>query len=202
MKYQQFDTPTKWVFYYILSSVIFAAGSAILAEIFRNNMWFFSVMHFVQFVILSVFYYLCINNPKIKTVIKIMPAIILIVFALDFFKIEGIRSYNSISAGIKSIIILAYGAIFFLQLLADKALIERAIYINSLPVFWYNAGLFLYFCSTFLFSLSYNLIQGSGIGNLEMTLTLISINYIVGIISMILLYIGLSKIKRFGYADN
>jgi len=162
-------------------------------------------MHFMQFVILSFFYYHSIKNPVLKKVIQIMPFILAGIFALDIFVIEGIEAYNSISAGVKSIIILIYGVILFLQLLNDKNLIENSIYIDSLPVFWYNSGIFIYFCTIFLFNISYNLLQAqaeSGNSKLNIKIAVLSISNIVAIISMILLYIGFSKLKKLRYADS
>jgi hypothetical protein len=133
-----------------------------------------------------------------------MPVVVAAVFCLDIFVIEGIRAYNSISAGVKSILIIIYGAILFLQMLKDKDLIERAIYIDSLPSFWYNAGVFLFFCTVFLFNISYNLLQQAVTPqSMQQIITIILIiNNIVGIIAMILLYIGVSKFKRLRYADS
>jgi hypothetical protein len=168
-------------------------------------MWFFNFMHYLQFVVLSAFYYLCISNPILKKIIKVMPLIVAGIFAVDIFILEGIKAYNSISAGVKSIVILTYGAVFFLQLLRDKTLIENAIYIDSLPSFWYNSGIFIYFCTIFLFNISYNLLQAqadSGNSKINITITILSITNLVGLIAMILLYIGLSKLKKSRYADS
>jgi hypothetical protein len=204
LNFKLLDRPSRWIFYYVLSSVIFAAGSDILGKLFNNNMWFFNLMHFAQFVILSLFYNACIKSRGIQTIIKVMPAVVLLVFILDIFVIEGFYTYNSISAGIKSIVILTYGGIFFWQMLTDKELIERSIYIDTLPSFWYNAGIFLFYCTVFLFNISYNILQKvfapDPRGNVISTV--LTINHIVGIIAMILLYIGLSKLKKLKYADS
>ena len=127
-----------------------------------------------------------------------------LVFGLDIFVIEGFYHYNSISAGIKSIVILIYGVIFFWQMLNDKELIEKSIYIDTMPSFWYNSGIFLFYCTVFLFNINYNLLQqlfkpdpqGKVISGI------LTINNFVGIVSMILLYIGLSKLKKLRYADS
>jgi hypothetical protein len=133
-----------------------------------------------------------------------MPIVVALVFALDLFVIEGFYNYNSISAGFRSIVILIYGGIFFWQMLTDKELVEKSIYIDTLPSFWYNAGIFLFYCTVFLFNISYNLLQKifahDPRGNLISTV--LTINNVVAIISMILLYIGLSKLKKLRYADS
>ncbi|MBC9933400.1 hypothetical protein [Chitinophaga qingshengii] len=205
LKFKTLDAPGRWMCYYIISSLFFAISTSILANLHINNMWLFSLMNFVQFLLLSCFYWSIIKHPTVRIVITYLPILVLGLCIADFLKFEGFASYNSISAGLKSGIIIAYGVIFFLQLLTDKDLLENAIYINTLSVFWYNSGIFIYFCSSFLFSISYNLIQTQieeVVLQRDMVLTLISVNYIVAIITMILLYIGLTKTKRLGYADN
>ncbi|WP_143313191.1 MULTISPECIES: hypothetical protein [Chitinophaga] len=205
LKFKTLDAPGRWMCYYIISSVFFALASSIMANLKINNMWLFSVMNFVQFVILSFFYWTIIKHPTVKLIITWLPILVLGLCIADILKFEGFKSYNSISAGLKSGIIIAYGVIFFLQLLTDKEIMENAVYINTLSVFWYNSGIFIYFCSSFLFSISYNLIQAQEAEaaiKQSMVLTLISINYVVAIINMFLLYIGLTKTKRLGYADN
>ncbi|WP_143310839.1 hypothetical protein [Chitinophaga vietnamensis] len=137
-----------------------------------------------------------------RMVIKIMPVIITIIFLIDFFLIEGMQNFNSISAGARNFVIIFYGIFFFLQLLRDKDLIERAIYIDSLPSFWYNAGIFLYFCTSFMFNISYNFIIEAGMTPLMAITLVLSSIYFVGTISMILFYIGLTKEKKASYANS
>ncbi|MDR6567827.1 MULTISPECIES: hypothetical protein [Chitinophaga] len=167
-------------------------------------MWFFSLMHFIQFAILSVFYYRNISNPTMKSIVKYMPFLLLAIFIFDLFFIEGVRAFNSISSGVKQLVVLTYGLYLFLQLLRDRNLIEKSIYIDSLPIFWYNSGIFIFACTEFLFCISYNHLQAlftTGIARMGMTIAILSINYIVGMISMILLYIGFSKIKKLKHAN-
>ncbi|MFY0255697.1 hypothetical protein ACDQ55_17280 [Chitinophaga sp. 30R24] len=138
-----------------------------------------------------------------KTVIKLMPVVILGVFLADIFYLEGVSAYNSISTGSKNFVILIYSIYLFLQTLWDKDLIEKSIYINTLPIFWYNAGFFIFSCTEFFFSISYNFVQGqqTSESNMRMIITTLCINCIIGTLSMILQYIGLSKLKKLRYAD-
>ncbi|WP_144695905.1 hypothetical protein [Chitinophaga vietnamensis] len=202
IKFKSLDVSGKSILYYIASSVVFAGGSYVIQKLFGNNLWFFSVMNLVQFVILSIFYWHIIKNDTMRMVIKIMPVIITIIFLIDFFLIEGMQNFNSISAGARNFVIIFYGIFFFLQLLRDKDLIERAIYIDSLPSFWYNAGIFLYFCTSFMFNISYNFIIEAGMTPLMAITLVLSSIYFVGTISMILFYIGLTKEKKASYANS
>lgn len=204
LNYKSLDFSARCIFFYILSCIVFAGGSVLVERYIGNNMWFFSLMHFIQFVTLSIFYYRSIHNPTMKAIIKYMPILILAIFIFDLFFIEGVRAFNSISSGVKQLVVFSYGLYLFLQLLKDRNLIEKSIYIDSLPIFWYNSGVFIFACTEFLFCISYNHLQAlftTGVARLGMTVAILSINYIVGMISMILLYIGFSKIKKLKHAN-
>ena len=193
LNYNALDKAGKSIYHYLVSSIVFAVGSFCI-EFFvtYNNMWFFTLMYFIQFLILSVFYSIVIKNSKIKKIIKILPVPVLIILVLDLFKIEGIDKYNSLFTTIRSFVLLVYAIIFFFQLLRDNELIEQAIFINSLPNFWFNSGLFLYLCGSFIFSLSYNYIERQNIiSTITFTITLIA-----GILQLILFYIGLLNVTK------
>ncbi len=205
LKYKQLDPSSKWIFYYILGSLVFSSGSVLIMQLYGNNMWFFNLMQFLQFVILSLFYLTCIKSPKLRYLILRLPIVMLCIFSVDFFRMEGMKFYDSISTGIKAALMIFYAIALFMQQLGDKELIEKSIYINSLPTFWYNSGIFLYFCSTILFSISLSLTQTQKVqASIPMNMVYVTyvIVYSVGSISMILFYVGLTKTKLLKYADH
>lgn len=182
----------KWIYYYLISSFIFATGSNIIGHIWKNNMSFFSIMYFLQFIILSAFFWSIIKNIYIKYGIVVLLILVFFIFLLDLLKLEGWYAYNSIFSATRTFILITYGIIYFIQLIFDDELVQRSIFINSLPDFWYNSGLFIYHCGFFLFSLTYNFftqIRDAA----EVTL---AITYIAGIIQLTLFYIGLRKAKK------
>lgn len=192
LHYSFLDKAGRSIYYYLVSSIVFAVGSFCIEYIIHNNMWFFTLMYFIQFLILSVFYSTVIKNPIVKKTIKILPGPVLIILILDLFKIEGIDNYNSLFTSIRSFVLLVYAIIFFLQLLNDNELIEQSIFINNLADFWFNSGLFLYLCGSFIFSLSYNYLERQNIiSTVTFTITLIA-----GILQLILFYIGLRNVTK------
>lgn len=193
LNYRSLDKTGKWAYYYLISSVIFAVGSSILARIFRNNLWFSSIMNLGQFVILSAYYYQVIKNDTVKKLIKLLIIPAVVIFFLDFFKLEGMLTFNSIFATVRTFLLLSYGIIFFVQLLFDEDLVKEAIFINTLPDFWFNSGLFIYLCCSFFDSLSYNFLLKHLIGD---NILIGSLVFISGIIEAILFYIGLLKAKK------
>ncbi len=193
LNYKLLDKAGRWAYYYLVSSVIYAVGSIILAKIFHSNLWFSNIMQLAQFFILSFYYYLVIKNNLVKQIIKIVAGLALIIFLLDFFKLEGIHSANSIFATIRTMVFLIYGIIFFLQLLSDENLVKEAVFINSLPDFWFNSGLFIYLCSSFFYALASNFLIRNNIATDAPIQTVI---FLGGIIEGILFYIGLMKAQK------
>jgi hypothetical protein len=198
--YKILDKGGKWTFYYLVASLVFASGSYVIAHFWKqNNMWFFSIMYFLQFVILSRFFHIVIKNEFIKRLITIILIPVFIIFLADFLELEGLFTYNSYFATTRSLIILIYGGIYFSQLLRDEELVQKSIFINTLPDFWYNAGLFIYHSGSFMFFLAYNLLQAKSKETSATSTTIhitLSLSYIAAIIQLILLYIGLVKAKK------
>lgn len=199
LKYKLLQKEGKVIFAYLISSIVFAAGSYLLGYIFRqNNMLFVAFMSLVQYYILSLFYYLVVKGSPARKIILTLTALGTLIFILDISIWEGPKQFNSIFASYRTLILIGCGITVFLQLLRDDDLIERSIYMNSLPLFWYNSGLFVYLCCSFLIALTYNFTQNSVYGETFLYLQRItrSLNYIAGTIQLILFYIGLSKVKR------
>jgi len=196
IKYKWLDKPGKFIYYYLLSSIVFAVGSIICRYIDLNNMWLFAIMHYLQFFFISLFYLYVIQNFIIKIGIRILLVIQFFIVIADFFLIEGHDVFNSISVSIRNFALLIYAMIYFLQLMKDEKLIEKLIYINHLPSFWYNAGLFIYTCASFMFCLSTNYIQHTNKAEQNDFLIVMIFNYGSGIIQIIFFFIALLKFNR------
>ncbi|GEP98639.1 hypothetical protein CCY01nite_48990 [Chitinophaga cymbidii] len=162
-----------------------------------NNMLFVAVMTLIQYFVLSLFYYLALKGPQSKKIILALTLCGVLIFIFDITKWEGPKQFNSIFASYRTLVLISCGIAVFLQLLRDEDLIERSIYMNRVPLFWFNAGLFVHLCCSFLIALTYNFTQNSVYVESFQSLQKItrSLNFIAGIIQLILFYIGLSKIK-------
>ncbi|MCK7555168.1 hypothetical protein MKQ70_09175 [Chitinophaga sedimenti] len=198
LRFKSLARNEKWIYYYLLVSFIFAGGSLIWSKVWGNNMIFVNTMTLLQFYILSMFYATVIKGLNIRKVVRMLTLIISIVFVADIMFVEGHKAFNSIFTSIRTLVLLVYGVIFFLQLQKDEELIENAVFINTVPNFWFNAGLFVYLCCSFILTLSYNLLQRTddpAVRTMAKTLTM-SLNYAGGVIEIIFFYIGFLKIKR------
>lgn len=196
MNFNILDKTGRWIFYYLISSVIFAVGTHVISIFSRNNMWFFTPMSVIQFLILTIFFYHVIKNQFLK---KLVFAAAFLVFGfgvVDFLWLEGPLTYNSYSLTLQNFFLLLYSATFFWELLRDEELVKQSIFVNNLPNFWYNSGLFIFHCSNFMLSLAYNIYQGTQFDRIIQHATL-SITFIGGFAEVVLIYIGLLKAKKF-----
>lgn len=189
------------IFAYLVSSIIFGTVSYILGFVYKqNNMLFNNCMTVIQFVILNAFYYLAIKSPNTRKVLLVLGFTGLAIFAMDLGLWEGPRRANSIFATYRLLLFLAFGIVLFFQLLKDEKLIEQSIYMNSLPLFWFNAGLFVFLCGSFVRTLTNNFIQSGMItGTYDSYRPIMRVVRDIvdagGIIQFFLFYIGLTKIK-------
>ncbi|SFD53017.1 hypothetical protein SAMN05518672_102316 [Chitinophaga sp. CF118] len=197
LRFKILDEGGKWTFYYLIASFFLAVASYLIGLIWRNNMWFLATMYFIQFLILSRFFQIVIKNLLFKRLITLTIIPIFIIFLVDVLKLEGLYAYNSYFATIRTLILIIYGAIYFWQLLKDEELVQKSVFINTLPNFWFNAAFFVYHSGSFMYSLSYNLLQQQQTPGVDTTRKVtVIISYFAGIIQLILLYIGLMKAKK------
>lgn len=193
-----FNKEQRLIYIYLISAVFYGFGCEVLARAFGNNMAFISCMMLVQFYILSLFYLKVLKNPKVHQIIRALLVVCTLIFAADITVLEGYLKFNSIFISIRTFVLIVYAILFFLQLMRDENLIEKSILIISLPVFWFNAGLFVEMCCSFMLNLSFNMIQRAGPKEVLVNMYRITaaLTWIAGIIQVFLFYIGLQKIKK------
>lgn len=199
MKYRTLDKSSRWIFFYLISSAVFAGGSHLFAYIMRNNMWFFSPMSLIQFLILTIFFYHVFKNQRLKKILLIVLGLVTCFAFTDFFFLEGPMAYNSYALSIENLFLLLYSVIYFWELMRDEDLVKQSIFVNDLPSFWYNSGLFIYHCSNFMLSLAYNFLQTTHFAHFDRSIqnATLSITFIGGFAEVVLIYIGLRKAQKF-----
>lgn len=196
MNFNILDRSGRSIFYYLISSTVFAGGSHLLAHIFGNNMWFFAAMCYIQFLILTIFFYHVFKNQLFKKILLIVLGLTTCFAITDFVYLEGPKAYNSYAISIENLFLLLYSVIYFWELMRDEDLVKQSIFVNNLPNFWYNSGLFIYHCSNFMLSLAYNFLQHTDFDRSIQNATL-SVTFIGGFAEVVLIFIGLLKAKKF-----
>lgn len=141
--------PVKVFLIYNLAMLLIQMTSKVLFTLKMNNL-FLSHFYFIfQFLILSYFYYILLEVPFQKRVVKIVSAIALLVLCIDYaWKPELFFSLNLLEIFVTSLPVVIYAA-FHLYNLLNK---EHYFYYTTVGLLIYLYG------STFLF-LSYELIM-------------------------------------------
>jgi len=196
MSFNILDRSGRSIFYYLISSAVFAGGSHLLAYLFGNNMWFFAIMCYIQFVILTIFFYQVFKNQLFKKILLIVLGLVACFAVTDFVYLEGLKGYNSYAISIENFLLLLYSVIYFWELMRDEDLVKQSIFVNNLPNFWYNSGLFIFHCSNFMLSLAYNFLQHTEYDRSIQNATL-SVTFIGGFAEVMLIFIGLLQARKF-----
>ncbi|WP_423735170.1 hypothetical protein [Chitinophaga caseinilytica] len=198
LNYRLFDKDQRIMYVYAIYSAVLSVGAEMLARIFRHNLAWHAVMFLIGFYILSWFYIKVLKKPHTKKIIRGLIPVITGLFVVDFFWISGPSGFSSIFVSVRTFVLIVYGILFFMQLVRDNTLIERSIYITSIPEFWFNSGIFVYQCCNFILYLSFNFLLNDEPGPEIINLFRITqgLGWIAGIIQVIVFYIGLLKIKR------
>lgn len=197
INYKLFNKEQRIIYLFVIYSAVLSVGAELLARIFHNNLAWHAVMSLVSFYILSWFFIQVLKKPLTRQFIRWMVPVTSVVFALDFIWISGPSGFSSIFVAFRTFLLIVYGILFFVQLVRDNSLIERSIYITSIPEFWFNSGLFVNHCCNFILYLSFNFLLHDEPGPEIINLFRITqgLGWIAGIIQVILFYIGLQKIK-------
>lgn len=198
LNYRLFDKEQRLIYVYLIYIVILNVGADLLSRIFKHNLAWHSIMSLVGFYILSFYYRKVLKKPFTKKFIGWLIPVTTLVFAIDFFWIGGPHGFSSIFVAFRTFWLIVYGILFFMQLVRDESLIERSILITSIPAFWFNSGLFVYHCCSFLLYLSFNILLNDKPGPEIINIFRIiqGLVWVSGIIQVIVFYIGLQKLKR------
>lgn len=190
--YKWLDKAGKYVFYYILVSFIIPITILVIGDTEANGWWWTgTIAYLLQFLTLSGFYFQVIKKVLFKRFIASLLPVTFVIFCLDFFWWEGPMANNDIFGAVRLSLLIIYGIVFSLQLMSDKELITQGISVQSLPSFWFNAGVLIFCCSSFLLSSSSNHFSRS----FYFWFTIILV-HLGGCIQFILFYIGPRKVRQ------
>ncbi len=135
---------TQLIFYLLICYVIFESISSYYTYNNQNNIFIFFIGTFVEFTILSVFYYKVLNSKRIKIIIPIGYALFMIALVLDFQN-NHLLSFNTYSLSIESLLLTLYALLTFYEILINS---EQDIFAN--PLFWINSAFLIYYSGNLL----------------------------------------------------
>lgn len=122
----------------VISSLFIAEGS--------NNLFIFHLYTLLEFSLLSIFYFLFYKQyvGRNYVFLAVIPAFYVVGY-LDYH-LHGSNSIDNLSASIESLILAIYSLLSFLVIM-NKLIFKNLL---SVPFFWVNSGVLLYFLGNLL----------------------------------------------------
>ena len=176
------------LFVYVSVSFVTEFINLGLTESGINNMFVFRFFTIIEFMLISLFYYLFFRK-YLRPVYLLLPFPIFLAVVFIDYSINGLNSMDNFSASIESILLSLYALVSFLFVMR-RLLFENIL---SEPFFWINSGVLFYFSGNLLvFAFSnYVFEYEPSIGN-----ALWAIPQFLNIFFNILICIGFWKAKR------
>jgi hypothetical protein len=117
-----------------------------------SNVLLFNIGHLVQFVLLSWFYYVILNNRR--RIFLVASAVWIIALGIVVFNIQDFSMYQGIVWAISGLILIIYGVMYFnnifITLPVDEPYLYSTLWINVALVFYFSFNMWLYVMSEYV----------------------------------------------------
>lgn len=146
--YKSFSLPTKIMYLYVSVSFItetLGYYSLYISSEKKVNFLLYNIYVPTSFLILSLFFYIIINNKNIKEIIYLLT--FLLIFIHIFFIFDSINIKFDFRLFLLSIFLLSIYSILFLRQILYS---EESIYLN--PHFWIVTGILFFYSGYFFLS--------------------------------------------------
>ncbi len=147
----------KVIFYYILYCLFDVVFGYFLYSIhFENTFFIFAFFTVAEFTFFCLFLYYVLTSRKAKKIILPIWVIFLILAFVDFFFINKMNSFDSLTVGVESILIILM-CIFYLAVQIKGS---NNLFVYSTSNFWVIISFLIYISGTFfLYVMAENMIQ-------------------------------------------
>lgn len=163
-------------------------GIAIIGQTMGNSMPALHLWTILEFSCVSAFYYVLINNKKLKHFILISSILFLIFSIINSIYIQGIFIYNSHARGLEATLLTLFSLVYLVYILYNETFFKPELSSTKYIVI----GMIIYYGFTQLLYLSFNYLQ---FYNKSLTVFAYEIHRWVYLLFNILLAIGLWKKK-------
>ncbi|GAB3027726.1 hypothetical protein GCM10027051_35840 [Niabella terrae] len=161
-KKKDFPPELRLVFIFCLIQLLCNTTAQIIGTGMKlNNYWVYKLNTIASFITLTLLFgkhLLKVSRTKLTMMVIVWLLFSFIPFAFG----DGVITYNSYSAALSSIAIVAYCLYFFYIKLIQSSPEES---VPSTPVFWCVIGLFTYYAGGFFIFISYKLLIEETTGN-------------------------------------
>lgn len=154
-----------------------------------NNLPYLHLYTFLEFLVVSSFYYSTLATVTGKKALRILIVLFSLWAVINAFFVQGLYAYNSYVRPLECLIIMAFSLVFYYKMLNE---LETQTPIQNSD-FWINTGFFLYFSGSFVLFVLSNVLTSE---SYELNMTAWAMHaFLMGILHTLII-IGLWKIIR------
>lgn len=130
--------------YFLLFLLVIELIGRIKQQANQNNVLYYNLLAAVEFGFFSYFFSQVIPNEKIKRVLAKTIFVLPLACLINFFFVQGTRSFNTYTFMGSSVAMIVLAVIYFYQSFNRETGISRL----REPSFWINTGIFFFFVGT------------------------------------------------------
>jgi hypothetical protein len=153
MKYKFLPKELKIICYVLIITALINTAATIVGRVFHtNNLPLAHLFTLVEGVMLIMFYEAVLKDETKHTFFLVVKLIFITFCLANAFFLQNIFTYNSYTKFIESVICI----LFTLNYFAKIAVLEQSV--KRMPLFYFNAGIFLYFSGSFILFIFSNIL--------------------------------------------
>jgi len=111
----------------------------------KSNLWLYNIFTAMEFGFYLYFFSAIYREPAAKSAALYAMIIYMVLALTNIFFIQGLNSYHTYTFMLGCVLILAFGAYYFFQLLKVPTSSQGGS-LTRIPAFWITAGLMVYYC--------------------------------------------------------
>jgi hypothetical protein len=176
--YKRLKRPELIIFYYLVFAGFVDTVAAYTAEHRINNLWMLHVYTAVEAVVLLWFYRSTIRNAHLKRIIPFLMVLFPLICMANILWWQSLKSYNTYTRPVEALLLIYFGLVCFFE--------------DNRTVFWFNAGVLLYFSASFFIFIFSNYLHPGQFFN-----TVIQVSHATFVLIMYLLFtVGFYTCRR------
>lgn len=187
--YKGLRFPHRLIFYYLVFAGVTGGVASYFAKHRMNNLWLLHLYTAVEAVVLMGFYRSIIKSALLRKVILYLMALFPLICLANILWWQSLRRFNTYTRPVEALLLIYMGLVVFLENSNDPVDAEGG---PSTALSWINAGLLLYFSTSFFFFIFSNFLHPEGFFNI-----FILISHATFVLIMYLLFtVGFYKCSR------
>jgi hypothetical protein len=134
----------KLIFYLLICYLFFEAALSYLSYLKQNNLYIVYIGTFVEFSVLSVFYYKSYLLKRSKVFVLICYPVFLLFLYTDYH-LQTLQLWNTYSLSVESLCIIIFTLLSFYEITQDTS---QKLF--NIPMFWINSAFLIYYSGNLL----------------------------------------------------